>query len=293
MNLGLNATDAMEQKGTLYISVHEAAPARGIHMSVGSPAGGLVEQEGGDEEGGDAVAAESKGALAYKTLREEDGAVRAWLGTLREGQNYARIRVVDSGCGMSEDVVERIFEPFYTTKPVDRGTGLGLSSVHGLLAAHGGALALHTRPGSGTTFDLFLPAAAGIATMPGRGRILIVEDDPEVRAMIGLMIARLGYDTVSCEHGLSAVDMIREGAGEFDLVISDYMMPDMTGGDLAEQIAPDFPRLPILILTGYSKDEADEMRQKYPSIRSVMSKPVDSATLSREIRLALENAARA
>jgi PAS domain S-box-containing protein len=292
MNLGLNATDAMEQEGVLYISVHEAAPARTIHMSVGSPAGGLIEEDE-DEEAGEDGGGKAKGALAYRTMSEEDGAVRAWLGTLREGGNYIRIRVVDSGCGMSEDIVERIFEPFFTTKPVDRGTGLGLSSVHGLLAAHGGALALHTRPGSGSTFDLFLPAAAGAGAVPGRGRILIVEDDAEVRAMIGLMVKRLGYDAVSCEHGLGAVDAIREGAGEFDLVISDYMMPDMTGGDLAEQIAPDFPRLPILILTGYSRDEANEMRKKYPSIRSVMAKPVDSATLSREIRAALEGAARA
>ena len=109
--------------------------------------------------------------------------------------------------------------------------------------------------------------------------------------MIELMVARLGYDVVACDHGLSAVDTIRENAGDFDLVISDYMMPDMTGGELAEQIAPDFPKLPILILTGYSKDEANEMRQKYPSIRGVMSKPVDSATLSREIRAVLENSA--
>jgi CheY-like chemotaxis protein len=277
----------MEQHGILYISVHEAAPAQTIHMSIGSPIGGLVDR---DMEGG---------VLPYKTLAESDGTARAWLGALRSDRSYVRVRVVDSGCGMNEKTIEHIFEPFYTTKSVDRGTGLGLSSVHGLLAAHKGALALHSRAGKGTTFDIFLPAAAGDAALKpvptgtsrlmGHGRILIVEDDPNVRTMIELMIKRLGYEALSCDHGLSAIDAVREEAGDFDLIVSDYMMPDMTGADMAEQIAPDFPKLPMLILSGYSKDKMEEIMAAHPSIRAVMSKPVDSATLSQKIRAIMED----
>ena len=205
--------------------------------------------------------------LVEETISAEDAAlVRIWeeeggqsyleLGRLVRGKKYVRLQVTDSGCGMSKNTMEHIFEPFFTTKPVDQGTGLGLSSVHGIVAAHGGAIIVESQVDRGTGFLLFFPLVEKIETFDTaiegfpetvRGNILLVEDEMHVRVMMEQMLKRMGYDVHCCCDGDEAVDHIRQNRGHYDLVISDYTMPNMNGGAMAREIVSDFPDLPIII----------------------------------------------
>lgn len=279
MNLCVNAKDAMEEeRGVLTVSLRKM----------------------GEDDAPEAMFSRvDADPNAPALLRLEDGApgeTRLTLGALTEGRQYARLSIGDTGSGMSRIVMEHIFEPFFTTKPIDKGTGLGLPTVHGVIVSHGGALALRSRIGEGTRFDLFFPLAAGCqirpdaaAPLPGgrlrarAGRVLLVEDQEDVRRMTETMLSRLGYSVQCAATGREALDILRREGGAFDLVLTDQNMPQMTGLELAQQALPEFPELRFVLLSGYAQERLEDFRAAQPAIRAFLRKPVSRNMLGRTL----------
>lgn len=287
MNLCVNAVDAMEnEQGVLKVSLKIADAEESVYgkMMANQPADG-------------------EGRLPFRIEEDGDGCVRLCLGSLEAERKYVSITVSDTGCGMPREVMEHIFEPFFTTKSVEKGTGLGLSTVHGLLAGHGGAMIVTSRKGAGTVFELLLPEAengkeaagteAPAGIIHGQGRILIVEDQEKVRDMLASMVGRMGYEIRLCESALHAIDVLREDAGNYDVVLSDYTMPGISGAEMATCIHEDFPGLPVVIISGYSRKRLETLVEENPAIAAALPKPVDAAALSRELKKATEKRKRA
>jgi PAS domain S-box-containing protein len=177
---------------------------------------------------------------------------------------YVALIVSDTGLGMDRDTLAHAFEPFYTTKPLGQGTGLGLSSVYGIVKQSGGYIWLYSELGEGTTVKMYLPET-GSAPPPAEierrevpvssGRILIAEDDPTVRAMMVRALGEAGYLLVEATNGREALDLVTKDPSPFDLVITDVAMPQMNGRDLAQRLATARPSLPVLAVSGYTDDE--------------------------------------
>jgi PAS domain S-box-containing protein len=177
---------------------------------------------------------------------------------------YVRLAVADTGCGMDEETLARAAEPFFSTKGVGKGTGLGLSMVHGLAAQLGGAIAISTEPGVGTTVELWLPVAdrgpAGAerlhdAQIPQvAGTALLVDDEDLVRMSTADMLTDLGYSVVDASSAEDALQMVDEGLAP-DLLITDHLMPGMTGTELARKVRSRCPDLPVLLVSGYADVE--------------------------------------
>ena len=197
---------------------------------------------------------------------------------------YVRLTVADSGVGMDEATLARAVEPFFSTKGVGRGTGLGLSMVHGLAAQLGGALTLDSRPGQGTAAALWLPvsdsvpASAAVRREPEpapratAGAVLLVDDEPLVRASTADMLAEMGYEVVEADSGADALALLDVRVP--DLVITDHLMPGLTGTDLALILAAERPGLPVLIVSGYA--ELDGLPADLPRL----TKPFRQADLA-------------
>ena len=180
------------------------------------------------------------------------------------GGAYLRLSVSDTGLGMDAATLARAVEPFFSTKGIGKGTGLGLSMVHGLASQLGGALAIDSAPGEGTTVRLWLPlsegapedAAAGSrrsgAPRPAAGRALLVDDEALVRVSTADMLTELGYVVTEAESAFEALDLLEAGE-TFDLVVTDDLMPGMTGAELARRVAAQRPGLPLLIVSGFAE----------------------------------------
>jgi signal transduction histidine kinase/CheY-like chemotaxis protein len=181
----------------------------------------------------------------------------------------AQLSVEDNGCGMPPEVRERLFEPFFTTKPRGRGTGLGLSAVHGTVSSQKGAVEVNSEPGRGTVFHVYLPLdtpaerSAGLsqpsrasASVPiGRGTVLVVDDDElHGRAVAGL-VRQLGYEVQQLPSAHAALELLKQGA-EVAAVLSDVVMPDMDGPTLAQALAERTPRPAVVLMTGFAPDGA-------------------------------------
>jgi signal transduction histidine kinase len=207
------------------------------------------------------------GRLVVETRnRHLDNVFTAAYGTLTPG-DYVELSVIDTGCGMPENVISRAFDPFFTTKPIGQGTGLGLSMIYGFARQSHGHVILHSEFGKGTTVSLFLPRCVGEvtvdapldATLPPFANagetVLIVEDDPAVRVLVSQVLSELGYAFVEAADADSALPII-ESSQRIDLLVSDVGLPGMNGRQLAEigrQIRPD---LKVLFITGYAEHAA-------------------------------------
>ena len=220
------------------------------------------------------------------TVRLEKCEVDAELAASHPGLRpgvYARLSVGDTGHGMDQATQSRIFEPFFTTKPPGEGTGLGLAVVHGIMQSHDGVVSLHSRLGEGTTFQLYFPAhvlpdenaAPRSANIPrGNGqRILFVDDEPLLSAVGKLILERLGYSVDARTHAPDALNAVRDQPKAYDLVITDYMMPALTGIALAEQIQTIRPDLPVILTTGYSATLTAESVEAM-GIKKLLLKPL-------------------
>ena len=210
-------------------------------------------------------------------------ALRSFHATLQPG-HYARLSIRDTGCGMEPETVERIFDPFFTTKPVGQGTGLGLSVVHGIIRGHEGAIVVESRPGQGTTFHLYFPAAeapalAGesIGTEPaaqqGRNRHLLYLDDEEMLVeLVRAKFESLGYRVTGYTKPAEALDEIRADPAGFDIVVTDYNMPGMSGLEVASALAQLRADLPVVLVSGYLSPAA-QAATLATGIKEIVYKP--------------------
>jgi CheY-like chemotaxis protein/anti-sigma regulatory factor (Ser/Thr protein kinase) len=209
---------------------------------------------------------------------------------------YARVSVGDTGCGMDQATLGRIFEPSFTTKPPGEGTGLGLAVVHGIMDNHDGSLTVYSQPGEGTVFHLYFPAHAGEATgvaaeegpvSRGHGERVLFVDDEEVLVRLGQKtLAALGYEVEVATQPAAALAMVRADPQRFALVLTDLTMPGMTGLVLATRLLQVRPGLPIVLMTGYSASLTSE-RVEAAGIRQLLLKPTSIHSLGAAAHAAL------
>jgi len=210
---------------------------------------------------------------------------------------YIRFTVSDTGHGIEKKDIDRIFEPYYTTKEKTGGTGMGLSVVHGMVKSYSGAITVYSEPGKGTTFNVFLPRCEDaevreepkeVALPPGgRERILFVDDEPALVDMDRRMLERLGYDVVTSTSGTEALEVFRKQPENFDLVITDMTMPKMTGDKLATELLSIRPGIPIILCTGFSERITGE-KAKEMGIRKFVMKPLVKSELAKAVREVLD-----
>ena len=179
--------------------------------------------------------------------------------------DYVMLTVSDDGCGMDKETLDQIFDPFFTSKDTGRGTGLGLSMVHGIVQQNNGFINVYSEPGNGTTFKIYLPRYAGQDVdrrrdrrekiPPGRGEtVLVVEDEPALLTLDKMMLEQLGYRVLIASTPGEAVRLAEKHAGEIQLVITDVVLPEMNGRDLALRIQSLYPGIKILFMSGYTAD---------------------------------------
>jgi CheY-like chemotaxis protein len=197
---------------------------------------------------------------------------------------------------MTPGVQEKIFEPYFTTKKTGEGTGMGLAVVHDIVKSYQGAIEVHSEPGKGTTFRVFLPRIEGEVKpetmMPdvvpeGNERILFVDDEAALANLGKYMLERLGYQVESRTSSIEALEAFRAQPDRFDLVITDMTMPNMTGMELAKEIIGIRPTLPVVICTGYS-DLISEDKAKAMDIREFIMKPVIKREIAHAVRRVLD-----
>lgn len=253
LNLVVNARDAMREGGTLTVSLALVTPA-------------------------------------------EDDVIRKFGGT----DPVVEIRVVDTGIGMSEEVQKRVFEPFFTTKSNEGGTGLGLSTVYGILEQSGGMIKLCSAVGKGTTFRILLPQVEGqpsaeMSTAPaadkpamkrGSGTVLVVDDDQSLRYLVKRTLSSAGYTVLMAENGTVALRLLRELKGSVDLLLTDLVMPEMSGHQLAETSRELNPALRVVFMSGYTEDETARQSLQQDGMAFV-PKPFTVSSLTRGVSRAM------
>lgn len=209
---------------------------------------------------------------------------------------YLRLTVSDTGCGMGDDVMDRIFDPYFTTKEKGEGTGLGLATVHGIAKKYGGTVTVYSEPGKGSIFSVYLPVIQreeisgkeSEEPMPtGNERVLFVDDEEPLVQLCKQMLMHLGYEVETRTSSVEALQLFRVKPGRFDLVITDMAMPNMTGDELAKELIRIRPDIPIIMCTGFS-EKATEERTKDMGIRAVIMKPLVMRELAETIRRVLE-----
>jgi PAS domain S-box-containing protein len=209
---------------------------------------------------------------------------------------HARLTVEDSGCGMDAATLLRVFEPFFTTKPVGRGTGLGLAVAHGIVSSHGGAIAIDSVPGRGTTVAIHLPLAdapSAHASEPvpphraaanGTGqRILVVDDDEVMALLLGELLARAGYRVATHRDAPSALAALRADPHGYDLVLTDFNMPNGSGLAVAGEVARLRAGLPVVIVSGYVTDELRAEGRRL-GVRALLHKECSAETLTATVQ---------
>lgn len=212
--------------------------------------------------------------------------------------SYIKLSISDTGTGMTSDVLDRIFEPYYTSKAKGEGTGLGLAVVHGIVSSYHGDINVYSEPGKGTTFNIYIPTAAtateiisqqkiSLPIPTGNERILFVDDDETIARMNKKMLEKLGYKLTVLTSSLETLALFQENPNNFDLLITDMTMPIMTGAELAKRILTIRPDMPIILCTGYS-DLINEEKAKAIGVRDYVMKPVIVKDLANAVRKALD-----
>jgi nitrogen-specific signal transduction histidine kinase/CheY-like chemotaxis protein len=252
---------------------------------------------------------------AYQAMGEKGGTLRITLEHAEIPYDDARrmeiqpgtcvmISVTDTGCGMDEDTIKRVFDPYFTTREGGRGTGLGLATVHGIVSGHGGAVMVDSTPGEGSTFAVFLPrhlsadapAQAGYDATPeiienaaeqpdvdAAARILFVDDEDMIVRLAVNCLEREGHHVTAFTDSNEALDAFRKTPDAFDLVITDQTMPRLTGVELAAAIHELRPDLPIVLCTGYSESLRPDTIEEF-GIARYLQKPVSISTLQEAVR---------
>jgi CheY-like chemotaxis protein len=206
--------------------------------------------------------------------------------------------VKDTGCGMSPETLAHVFEPFYTTKDPGKGTGLGLATVHGVVEQSGGHVSVQSELGAGATFRVYLPRTdespslheAVIPPSPllhGAETVLLVEDEDSVRAVAREVLRAHGYRVLEATNGVEALRVAEEHDGPLHLLVSDVIMPEMGGGELAHRLLKERPGLRVLFFSGYT-DDAIIRSGVHDRVTAFLHKPFSIETLARKVRDVLD-----
>jgi len=207
---------------------------------------------------------------------------------------YACLTVADTGIGMDKALTEKIFDPFFTTKENGKGTGMGLSVVHGIVIGMNGAIQVYSEPGEGTAFNVYLPVVKSLSEKQnihqtkepiqgGNERILLVDDEKAIISMEKNMLERLGYNVISHTSSIEALEAFRSNPDKFDLVITDMAMPNMPGNKLSEELVKIRSDIPILLCTGFSETMSEETAASL-GIKGFLLKPIVMLDLSQKVR---------
>jgi CheY-like chemotaxis protein len=254
------------------------------------------------------------GTNAWHAMRDQAGVLEVTLAPLQVDTELARLHpdlrpgpyvklsISDTGCGMSRATLERIFDPFFTTKGPGEGTGLGLAVVHGIMKSHDGTITVYSEPGKGTVFHLYFPAFEAdpgqtpteqAAIPQGHGvRVLFVDDEEALTRVGRTMLERLGYHVTTQTGPLQALALFRARPQDFDLVLTDYTMPGMTGLQLTRQLLAIRPDIPVILTTGYSAMLTPDSLQD-AGIRELILKPYNTRILGEAFHQVLSRAGRA
>jgi PAS domain S-box-containing protein len=211
---------------------------------------------------------------------------------------YALLRVRDTGEGICEAHLNKIFEPYFTTKKKGRGTGLGLSVVHGIVKSHQGHISVESEPGSGSTFSVYLPLAGKVqaessdAAAPqelpgGSERILVVDDEAPIVRMIGQLLQKLGYRVTVHTAADEALRIFQEKPGQYDLVITDMTMPEMTGDQVAWAVKSIRPDVPVILCTGFS-EAVEDLHLRDLGADHLLMKPLEKQILASAVRMVMD-----
>jgi len=211
---------------------------------------------------------------------------------------HVTLVVTDTGCGMDPVTRSRVFEPFFTTKEPGKGTGLGLSTVYGIVKQSGGHIWVYSELGRGTTFKLYFPPHYGAAKtiraeraslppLASGAMILVVEDERPVRSTIRRLLERHGYQVLEAANGLDALDLVTARSAEISLVLSDMVMPGMGGTELASRVRAIAPKLPVLLMTGYT-EEAIIRAGDRPLDEHIIEKPFTLTTMLEKVSRAID-----
>ena len=212
--------------------------------------------------------------------------------------DYIKITVSDSGPGISPDIIDSIFEPYFTTKDVSEGTGMGLAIIHGIVESYGGMILVDSQLAAGTVFSIYLPLTKKSKDyqryeeekLPsGIERILFVDDEVSIAKMNGRTLERLGYRVTIRTSSIEALELFRSKTNDFDLIITDMTMPNMTGDELAKAAIALRPDIPVILCTGYSRKVSKEIAEEI-GIRAFVYKPIVKADLAKTIRDVLDQA---
>jgi two-component system cell cycle sensor histidine kinase/response regulator CckA len=211
---------------------------------------------------------------------------------------YVRLTVSDTGCGMDAATQARIFEPFFTTKDLGKGTGLGLATVYGTIEQTGGMIAVESEPEHGTSFHLYIPQTgealappisipADARTKGGSETILLVEDQDEIRSLLSLILKREGYVVLAARNGREALLLAQNHPAPIDLMITDIVMPQMSGHELACEMNARRPAMKVLYMSGYA-DRSREQSKFSGSAYAYLEKPFSPDAMMREVRAILD-----
>jgi PAS domain S-box-containing protein len=209
---------------------------------------------------------------------------------------YVRLRVSDTGTGMDKNTLQHAFEPFFTTKPRGQGTGLGLATIYGIVTQAGGHISLYAEPGMGTRAAVLLPItnqteAPELPTISPKAKanetVLVVEDQEDLREIAGRILSQNGYQVIAAANGPDAIEMVKAYTGRIDLLLTDVIMPQMLGTELAPLIVHDRPDLRVLYMSGYAQPALGS-NGTFPKDGDLLDKPFTEPTLLARVRQALE-----
>ncbi len=241
---------------------------------------------------------------AYHAMEDTGGVLDVFLDevTIKEDNSifplspgsYIYLKIADTGPGIAPKVVERIFDPFFTTKKEGKGSGIGLSVVHGIIESHNGYINVKSKVGEGTAFEVYLPVYIGDIQMEdkvvkdrpiekGSERILLVDDDKKVAFMEQHMLEKLGYHVTCHLESPKALGAFEQSPQDFDMVITDLTMPELTGYQLSEEISKIRSDIPIVLCTGYG-EHINKKKYDLKGIKGFLNKPVGVKEVSNLIR---------
>ena len=238
------------------------------------------------------------GEIAVR-LKEVELETGDFISENMEPGRYAILTVSDTGSGISPDIMDKLFDPYFTTKEQGKGTGLGLSVVHGIVKGYGGDIKVYSELGKGTSFHVYLPVINKTAEIAGTEnnrplptgdeRILVVDDEAPIIQLEEALLKKLGYEVSSRTGSIDALEKFKMDPYAFDLVLTDMSMPNMTGEKLAREMIAIRPDIPVILCTGFS-ERLDEKKAEDIGVKDFLMKPIVNRDIAETVRKVLDEA---